>query len=155
MKALFQRLFAPQAGPSPDARPEEERLRLAAAALMMEVSRADYDMSGVELVRIRELLARALQLSEGQIDELVEAARRDSEHATSLHEFTRLINQHYSPAQKVDLFEWLWEVAYADGMLDKYEESLLRKIADLIYLSHQHFIQSKHRVLDRHGISHS
>lgn len=155
MKAFFRNLFSPEESTQTDERSAEERLRLAAAALMVEVSRADHEVSGVEMQRIRQLLRASLQLREEQIDQLVESAAEDSENATSLYQFTSLIHEHYSIAQKTTLFEHLWEVAYADGELDRYEESLLRKIGDLIYLPHQHFIQSKHRVLDRHGIPHS
>ena len=155
MKAFLRNLFSLESETQTDERTIEERLRLSAAALMVEVSRADHDMTDVETTRIHALLKTSLQLRDEQIDQLLSTAKEDSENATSLYQFTSLIHEHYSIAQKTTLFEHLWEVAYADGELDKYEESLLRKVADLIYLPHQHFIQSKHVVLDRHGIPHS
>jgi len=66
----------------------------------------------------------------------------------SLYQFTGLINQHFTPEQKVRVVEMLWQVAYADGHLDPYEEALVRKIADLIHVPHRQFIQAKHRVAE-------
>ena len=37
----------------------------------------------------------------------------------------------------------LWQVALADDYLDKYEESIIRKISDLIHLRHSEYIQCK------------
>ena len=53
---------------------------------------------------------------------------------------------HFTPEQKVSVVEMLWQVAYAEGRLDPYEEALVRKIADLIYVPHREFIQAKHRI---------
>jgi uncharacterized tellurite resistance protein B-like protein len=41
------------------------------------------------------------------------------------------------------LVENMWRVAFSDQKLDKYEEALIRKVADLIYVSHQDFIKTK------------
>jgi len=71
------------------------------------------------------------------------AAESKVDEATSLYEFTREINDHYSPDQKVQLIRAMWTVAYADGKLGKYEEHLIRQVADLTYVPHQDYIRSK------------
>ncbi|MGV6817887.1 MAG: tellurite resistance TerB family protein [Thiotrichales bacterium] len=124
----------------------EHNVRLAAAALMIEIARADFQVDADELRRIESLLSESLDLSEKEIVELVSLAQQESQEATSLHEFTQLINQNYSAEDKNHLMEFLWKVAYADGDLDKYEEYMLRKIADLLYLSHAEYIKAKLKV---------
>ena len=122
---------------------EEDRLQLACAALLIEVAKADTQRDAVEIDTLRLLLQSRFKLSETTLNELVRLAESESDSATSLYQFTKLINDAYSPAQKVLLLEWMWQVAYADGRIDKYEEHLIRRIADLLYLSHRQFIQAK------------
>ena len=70
-------------------------------------------------------------------------AESEVEESVSLHQFTRLVNDNYNPEQKLALIESMWKVAFADGELDKYEDYLIRKVADLIYVSHSEFIRCK------------
>ena len=119
---------------------------VAVAALLVEVATADHDFSSEELTRLAELLTRKLELSATETNELIELAKSESEHATSLHQFTQIINQHCNPQEKFNLVRALWEVAYADGTLDKYEDYVIRKIADLIYVPHNEFIRAKNLV---------
>ena len=129
----------------PDEQTTDQRINLAAAALLIEVARADLEMDASEQNKIVALLQTTLQLSEDDIHSLIALATEESESASSLFEFTTLINEHYSDAQKHVLMEQLWHVAFADNELDKYEEHLLRRIADLIHLPHRVFMQTKHR----------
>ncbi len=126
----------------------EHQVRLAAAALMMEVARADFQIDASELAHIERILVETLRLDADEVAELVRLAEQESHDATSMHAFTRLVNDRYAHDDKVELFLHLWRVAYADGRLDKYEEYTLRKIADLLYLPHRDFIQTKHRALE-------
>ena len=110
--------------------------KLAVAALLIEVMVIDEDLAESELASITQSLSNLLALSADDIDELITLSRSEVENATSLYEFTRQINQHYDLEKKKQLMVSLWRVAYADGVLDKYEESIIRKIADLIHLRH-------------------
>ncbi len=85
-----------------------------------------------------------LDLGSDEVAEIVELAHEESREATSLHQFTRLINDSHELEDKKRLMTALWQVAYADGRLDKYEEQLLRRIAELLHLRHPEFIQAKH-----------
>ena len=124
-------------------------LQLATAALLFEMLRADSE----ERPQERRTLERALQtqfdLDKAETRELAALADRAAAEATSLYQFTGLINQHFTPEQKVQVIEMLWQVAFADGRLDPYEEALVRKVAGLIYVPHRDFIRAKHRVIDR------
>lgn len=148
MNTIFKKFFNEHMKLEENQESSEDRTRIAAAALMIEVARADFDMDSEELASIEEILRTTLNLNENDLVALIEMAQQESKDSTSLHAFTSLVHQQYSEDEKVILFEHLWRVAYADGRLDKYEEYVLRKIADLIYLSHQHFVQTKLRVLN-------
>ena len=87
-------------------------------------------------------------IPEEDITSLQQLAEDEARQATSLYEFTRLINDHYDYAQKCALIENMWRVAFSDERLDKYEEHLIRRIAELIYVSHSDFIRTKLKVRD-------
>ena len=120
-----------------------QRLQLATAALLFEISKADYEMSDEELAKIKRLLAEKFSLSSNQLGELIQLAKLEVKQSTSLYDFTRLINDEYSLDDKKQIIYLLWQVAFADQVLDKYEEALIRKIAELIYVPHQDFIALK------------
>lgn len=139
---------------SPDtasARDPEQSARLATAALLMEMARMDETITASERDRIAAALQKLFQLTPAQCGVLQQTAQQAATAATSYHEFTALLNRHFDTAQKIRVIEYLWEVAYADNELDKYEEHFVRKIADLLYVSHGDFIAAKLRVLARRG----
>ena len=127
----------------------DNRIELSAAVLMVEISLADSSIDDDELTTIKNSLAGKFHIAAAQVDELIDLARREVDLAVSLHEFTRLLNDKLSAAEKIQLIELLWQVAFADAVLDKYEEYYIRKIADLLYISHKDYIMTKHRVAER------
>jgi len=127
----------------------DHKLQLAAAALMVEMSHADDNVSPEEEIKIQQLLDDRFQLSASEIESLVELAHGKKHEATDYYEFTSLLNQHYTQAQKIKLVEDLWSVAFSDKHLDKFEEHLLRRLAELLHVPHQDFIRTKHRVLEQ------
>lgn len=129
-------------------RPEtsEHALRLATAALLVEMSRADFHVDAAEEEALAASLERYFSLTGAEARELMALAAREVKEAASLYQFTSLIDRHFSHDQKRQVLEMLWRVAYADGHKDKYEEHLVRKVADLIHLSHRDFIQTRLRV---------
>lgn len=104
---------------------------------------ADHQFSAAEQQGLRESLARKFPLTPQALDELIASARQETERATSIHQFTQLVNHHCLPAEKFALVKAMWELALVDGHLDKYEEHTIRKVADLIYLPHSEFIRAK------------
>jgi uncharacterized tellurite resistance protein B-like protein len=130
------------AGPA-DPKQRQHTRQLAAAALLLEVSRADHEQDAAEQRAVVEAIRRAHGLSDQEISVLVESAQASVDIAASLQEFTRVLNEQLSATDRNALVEDLWRVAYADGRLDKYEEYMIRKIADLLYVSHSQFIRAK------------
>ena len=120
--------------------------RLAVATLLVEIARADFEVDSSERTAIRRMLVSAYGLEPGVARILVEEAERAVEEAVSLYEFTSRLNEELSPPEKVEIIEMLWRVAFADGRLDKYEEHLVRKAADLLYVPHRRFIRAKLKI---------
>ena len=125
----------------------EHVVQRAAAALLIELSYADFELHSDEQKTIETALIKRFGLEQAELDTLIELAKSEKDKATSLYEFTRLINDNYSPEQKFELLTSLWEVAFADGEISKYEDNLIRKIADLIYAPHSDFIKAKLKVI--------
>ena len=126
-------------------------VELSAAVLMLEVSLADSGIDRDEYRYIEQAIQRHFQLDKEEADALIELARDEVDHATSLYEFTRLINDKLSPEEKIRIIEMLWRVAHADAVIDKYEEYFIRKIADLLYVSHTDYIKAKHKAAQAVG----
>lgn len=120
-------------------------LELASAALLMEVARADFATDEFELNAIRSLLVKHFSLTNEEVADLTADAAERVDAATCLFEFTRLINDQASMEQKYRLITLMWQVALADENLSHYEEHLIRKVADLLYVSHSDFLVAKRK----------
>ncbi|PCI08721.1 MAG: hypothetical protein COB77_01645 [Gammaproteobacteria bacterium] len=132
---------------SQDKKPLEHRLQMATAALMVEMLHVDEQVTSEENEKLRQILKKRFTLSTTEIQALIDLAHTEKREATDYYQFTTLLNAHYTQQQKVQLVEDLWQLAYADHQLDKYEEHLLRRLADLLHVPHKDFIQTKHKVL--------
>lgn len=141
MIRLLKALFEGSAQQSEES--GKHNVRLAAAALLVETARADFTESDIEIRKLTQLLTTALELEAAEVRELVDAAQGRVEDATSLYEFTRVINDSWALDRKLQLISAMWAVAYADGDIDKYEEHLIRNVADLIYVPHSNYIHCK------------
>ena len=121
----------------------EPSVELAAAVLLFEVAWADHQISDVELASVRETLTREFGIDEATVDDLVAESRAQQEGSVGMHRFTRAIVDAWTPRQRGQLVVQLWRLALNDAELDKYEEAVIRKIADLLYVSHSDFIAAK------------
>ena len=118
-------------------------LNIATAALLIEVMTIDGNMDQEEMDSVKSNLSKILELSDDEIQELIDLSQEEVSDATSLYQFTKEINANFELQQKLDLMTALWQVALADDYLDKYEESILSKIADLIHLRQSEYIECK------------
>ena len=122
----------------------EHALRVATAVLLVEITRADFVVEPIERQRLRQLLKQEFQLTETELDALLEEAEADADRLVSIQHTTRLLNEHYDHAMKRRVVEMMWRLVYADGDKSHYEEHLIRQVADLLYLSQNEFIQARH-----------
>jgi uncharacterized tellurite resistance protein B-like protein len=120
---------------------------LAVAALLVEVLRADYDVAPAERQQVMTSVSALLGLSTEETQALVEEAERHIDKSHDLYQFTSQINRTYTEGDKVRLLEALWRVANADQIVHKYEEHLVRRVADLLHVPHSGFIAAKLRVI--------
>jgi len=118
-------------------------VNLTCASLIIEVALADKDFDITEINLLKIILKDSYSISPEKIDNLIESAESTVKNNTSLYSYTREINDSLNYEQKIALLDGLWKISYADGTLDKFEEHLVRKIADLIHISHGDFITSK------------
>lgn len=150
LQQFFHTYLAPK---DPTARADmAQRTRLAVAALLVEIAVSDFASAAVERRTIIEIVKRGFGLDDREADTLVSLAEAEHQASTDYFQFTRLINEHYTAEQKVGLIESLWRVAFADGELHHYEEHVIRRLSDLLYVGHGDFIAAKHRVMQAQGI---
>lgn len=121
----------------------EQALRMATAVLLMEVARADNDITDEERATVRRIMENCYAVSPEQARELADAAERQAHDATSLYPFTRLLTSECSIGDRIRIVRMMWEVTHADGHIDKHEEYLVRKVAELLYVPHSQFIRAK------------
>lgn len=133
-------------GTGSEKRSLEESLQIATAALLVEVMHADDAVDETEKEMILGVLCEGFELPKGRAEELVSLAEQEIDQAADYFQFTSLINKNFDLTQKVKITEYFWKIAFADGRLDKYEEHLIRKVSDLLYVPHREFIAAKHRV---------
>lgn len=142
LDTLFNRTTdAPES--TADETPTKPELEMAGAALLLEVAEADYQDDPAETEAIKAALEKEFSIEQNEVAALLERARTETDGATDLFPYTRLLNEHCTREQKLSLLTAMWRVAFADGHLDKYEEHLIRRVAELLHLDHNEFIAAK------------
>lgn len=142
---MLRRLRELMAPSRPGAEPEDPqaRIRRSVAALLIEIARVDHDEQAEELA-VHHLLARFFHLDETATAELVQEARSAVDGAVSLREFTAPLHQLLSYADKQQVIGLLWQVAMEDAELHRYEDYLIGKLADLLYVSRGDVVRLRH-----------
>ena len=132
-------------------RPEEsqaaadERARLAAAALLVEVVRSDEQVSPEERDALLEAVRRKFGIDREAAQQLISLAEVEAREAHGYYQFTSKINASFPAERKLRLIDELWRVAYADDAVHRQEEHLIRRVADLLHIPHSAFINAKLR----------
>lgn len=116
---------------------------VATAVLLYELMRADGDFSAEEQNAYEHILRTRFTLDDTQLTELLDLTKDKAAQAVDFSQFTRVINDTCTPEQRRGIIDGLWKIAYADDVLDPEEEHMIRRVADLLYVSHSQFIQSK------------
>ncbi len=127
----------------PAAKPDA--VPMAAATLLAEVARVDHAVKDIDLSVARDALQSMFALPADEADAMVVHALRPENRPTSYHGIVSALNRHLTPEDKIRLVEQLWRIAQADREIDMYEDHLVRKVSDLLYVPHREFIAAKHR----------
>ena len=107
-------------------------IELTASVLAYELARSDGEITEDELsVLMSEIQKIAKKVGKNK-DEILKIVEVYSANSVSFHEFVEDINKNYSKEEKISLLKFMWETAYADGILEVDEERLIRRVADLI-----------------------
>ena len=125
----------------------EHDVRVAACALFVEMARIDEKFTEAEMDTILSIVQDRYGLSREHADALVAEADKELDKSVDLWQFARLINEHYSPDEKIEIIEILWQMVFVDGKMDRYEHYLMNKLKNLLRLSHDQLIAAKLKVL--------
>ena len=143
LKNLLTQFFMPEGNASPQS--EERKLQLATAVLLVDVMRSDAQVSDVERSVTLQTLRNRFDLSDDELARLVVQAEATAQHANDYFTFTSAMNDHFTQPQKIQVVEYMWQVAYADGHIDANENHLISKIAGLLHVTHGEYIAAKKR----------
>jgi len=144
MKILIEKLFR-SIEVETTSLDRERLLQIATATLLLEVINADFEVQQSEMDKLRGLLVKQFQLDSDELDQLLAEAKLEADHMVSLQHITRQLNEQFNEQEKTRVIEMMWEVVFADGNLDHYEEYLIRQVAELLYLPHSTFIKARHK----------
>jgi len=123
----------------------EHTLQLATAVLLIEVMQSDAESTDREQATILNILKERFHLSDAEVAQLSELGHRTATAANDLHQFTSLINRELELSEKVRIIEYMWQVAYADSQISAHENHLMRRMADLLHISHGDYVAAKMR----------
>jgi uncharacterized tellurite resistance protein B-like protein len=146
MKRFFQQLLNDllnSSGEMDGSAKKQHSLEMAASVILLETAATDRDVSNEELAGITDILRQHFNLAGPDTDALLEAAETARREAIDIHQFTQIINEHCSKDQKAKLIEYVWQIIYTDGRLDKHEDFLAHKLARLMHIDHKDFIAAK------------
>ena len=150
---MFNRLKSVLAGTSGvdkrDRIDEERRIQIATAVILLEVAHADEEFSKSEHARIIDILRTQFSLDEESVQELMQVSDEELRKSIDLWHFTEIINNNYSTEEKYQVIEEVWQVIYADGRLDKYEDYVVHKLARVLHISHERMIEAKMKFLPK------
>jgi len=122
---------------------DNKRVQIATCALFLEVANSDDEFSVEEEELINKKMKEEFKLDDTLVKELIELSHEQTEKSVSLYEFTEIINQYFTNAQKYDVVKNLWRLVFVDGKLDSYEEYFIRKISGNLHLEHSDMIAAK------------
>ena len=123
---------------------DRDKLGMTLAVLMLEVAKSDFEESDAEIQTMTAWLENQdLGLKSQDVSQLLDSARNEQAGSAGLFDYTRRACERMSMEERVELVEQLWRIAYADGVVDKYEDAAIRKASELLYVSHSDFIRAK------------
>ncbi|MGL6158910.1 TerB family tellurite resistance protein [Microbulbifer sp.] len=130
---------------------DEQDVRVISAALLAEVATVDQNLDQREQDTLIRLLQEHYHLDADGAEQLVYDALARRDQATSLYEFTQTVNDRFDERNKYLLVRQMWQVALADDVIETFEEHLIRRVAELIYLPHGLFTRARAEAREMKG----
>jgi uncharacterized tellurite resistance protein B-like protein len=148
---MFERLRFMLSGDSaePESAREENdcRVQIATAVILLEVAYADDEFSNEEREHVVDILKSHFSLDDESVQELIQVSEEQLSRSIDLWHFTEIINRSYGTEEKYRIIERVWQVIYADGILDRYEDHIVHKLARILHISHEKMIEAKMKVI--------
>ena len=151
MLDTIQRFFQQALAEPKRSQGSQPTLERATAALLCEVVRADYHTDQAELEALQQMLQRRFGLADAEVEELMQLAQDEVKQSVDHYQFVSLVKQHYDYAQRCELVRMMWTLAFADGETHHLEEHRIRRLAQLLHVSHSDFIRAKLQVQEQAG----
>jgi uncharacterized tellurite resistance protein B-like protein len=127
---------------------QPHKLHVATCAILLEMAKVDGEFSESERNNIVAIFQDNYKLTAEEISSLIETSEKELEKSIDLWHFTKQVDKNYTPVEKINIIETIWQVAYADGKLDKHEDYLIHKLSELLNIPHKHMIEAKMKVLN-------
>jgi uncharacterized tellurite resistance protein B-like protein len=135
-------------GEKPASRFSEGDYRLAAAALLIHVMSVDGQETAAELDKLQQLLKRQFDLGDDAAEELIAAATAADREAVDLYSFTSLINRSLDEDGRRRIVRMMWEMVYADGRVNEFEDNILWRASDLLGISQRDRVEMRREVAE-------
>jgi uncharacterized tellurite resistance protein B-like protein len=145
MLASLKKLFA-EIDVKPASRFEDSDYRLAAAAILIHIMSVDGGVSAAERSTLRAVLKSRFDLDDSALNELIDAATEADREAIDLYQFTRLLNRALDEEGRLRIIEMMWQLVYADGRVNEFEDNVVWRAADLLGISARQRIELRRRV---------
>jgi uncharacterized tellurite resistance protein B-like protein len=143
MLKFFKNILTQNIREEHDTATVEDELQLATCMLLLEIAQADGIIQPQEEVQIQTVMQKRFSLSEADSDKLIEQARELQTESLDIYPVATMINRHWPTEEKCRLLENIWQIVYADGIMDQHEDHLMHKLGTLLQLSHRQLIDAK------------
>jgi len=127
---------------------EEDNLRVAVSSLLVHMARSDESFHEKEYHKIISFLSARFDLDEAEAEQFVKRGFVEQESAIDLHSFVRVVNRNLNQEERQEVVRSIWMVILADGVIDKFEDALIRKMCNLLGVSQHDSVRIRDQILE-------
>ena len=103
--------------------------------ILVEAALVDENFGPEEKKIISKIIKKEFQLNNVEdIKKIIDKAIKSCKENSDLITYTKKIKQNWSIEKRVEVIEMLWKVCLVDGILEPYEDMLIRRVSGLIYV---------------------
>jgi|TARA_B110000495_G_C22910964_1_gene531956 uncharacterized tellurite resistance protein B-like protein len=130
---------------------QDDKIIEAVAVLLLRAASIDGNKDEVEILSIKRLLKKQFDLGDDEIEILLSSATKEEEKSVDLYKWSRIINDNFSKEKKHIVFSMMCEIIIADGLIDPFESSLIRRLSGLLYISDKEAGFIRKKILETKG----
>ncbi len=136
-------LFNQKCGNNSSNSNNEHKLKVAACSLLLEIAAADNKFSDLEKKKVTEIMKNKFSLTDEEVNNLIAISKEEIKKSVSLYEFTNILNQQLNQDEKYSIIKYLWEIAFADGNIDAYEDFYIKRISNNLHINNKNRVAAK------------